>query len=120
MSDFGTMLIARRTDGAAPGEGDRMRFARAIDALRAAAGAGRDAAGEPLRFRLIESRRPDGGKDPAVVLSEYWDEGIDEGEYELPIEAMLEQDRRVAESMREVLAAELGMAFDVTLVCGGW
>ena len=120
MSDFGTMLIARFRDGGAPGEGDRVRIVRAVDPVRAASAERQDAAGEPLRFRLVESRRPDGGTDVGVLLSEYWGEGFDEGQYEAPIETLLERDQRTAEVVRDALAAELGAAFQVTLVSGAW
>jgi hypothetical protein len=119
MSDFGTMVIVGRRDRKSMDEYDQARLKKAIEVVKAGA-MYQDATSEPFRFGLIQSQRIDGTQDSAVVLSEYWLEGIQEGSYQQTDEEMLEHDRGPAEAVRQALGAELGSTYDLELICGHW
>jgi hypothetical protein len=120
MSDFGTMVIARRRDGLSMTEQDRSRLEEAVGVIRRRARY-RDASGEPFRFRIIESQRNDGNRDLGVLLSEYWGEGIEEGFYGgRTTEELLEHDRLEAEAVRDDLKGELQEGYELGLICDLW
>ena len=55
-----------------------------------------------------------------MVLSEYWEQGVEEGEYDRPIKDLLEADAPQARAVQEALAAALGTDFRLETVSGGW
>jgi hypothetical protein len=119
MSDFGTLVIARRRDGLAATDQDRARLAKAVQGVQAASHH-QDATGEPFQFRIEESQRRDGRCDLAILLSEYWGEGIDEGFYQGTVEELLAHDRPKATAVLESLRAELGAEYELELICSTW
>jgi hypothetical protein len=120
MSDFGTMVIARRRDGQAATDQDRGRFNQAVQVVQTAS-LHRDATGEPFRFRITESHLRDGRRDLAILLSEYWGEGVDEGLYEdRTVEELLDEDRPKAMSVLAALRVELGAEYELELICNTW
>ena len=120
MSDFGTMIVMRQRSGSTPTATERQWIEAVVADFRGST-ALRDAAGEPLRFRIVPSARPGSvEEDLAVVLSEYWSEGVDEGEYDQPIDAMLEQDRRTAVAVRDALRKSIGDGYAMEIVWGAW
>ncbi len=119
MSDFGTMVSVKRRDGEGMTEGDRTLLDKAIHSVQET-NQQQDAVGEPLIFRAVGSYRADGGQDLVVVLSEYWLQGIEEGEYDLSVEEILAVDRPKAQAIQERLAAALGAGYDMEIVCGHW
>ena len=123
MSDFGTMVLLRRRDGADLTPDDRARIEEGIAAVKAADGH-RDALREPFAFRRMASGPTGVQKDVALLLSEYWLEGVedaDEGGYGgRTAEDLLEHDRPGAEAVCKALEAKLGEAFAVELICDTW
>ena len=123
MSDFGTMVILRRRDGADLTPEDRARIEEGIAAVKAA-DSHRDALHEPFAFRQMRGGLGGGQKEVALLLSEYWLEGIDDAEdggygNRTP-EDLLEHDRQGAEEVWKALELRLGDAFEVALICDTW
>ena len=73
-----------------------------------------DAAGNPFSFAVSKTRDADG---LVVVLSEYWFEGIDEGEYgDRSVQEILASDRPAAQAAQDGLAEALGPDYSLSLI----
>ena len=119
MSDFGTMLMVKRRDGKGMEDADRARLEQAIRPVQATEPP-QTVTGEPFRFKVVGCYRAGGGSNLGVILSEYWQEGIEEGGYDLSVDEILEADRPKVQAVEERLAAELGAGYDFEKISGSW
>ncbi len=88
MSDFGSAIDVKRLDGKNMEEQDRDLLDRAIQKIQST-DTHQDVTGEPVSFKVTMSNSIDGVKNLAVILSQYWLEIFDEGEYNLSVEEIL-------------------------------
>lgn len=119
MSDFGSAIDVQRLDGKNMEEQDRDLLDRAIHNIQST-NTHQDVTGEPFSFKVTMSNGVGGVKNLAVILSQYWLEGIDEGEYNLSVEEILATDLPKAQAVREQLAAEMGTEYNLEVDCDCW
>jgi len=121
VSDFGTMIILRRRDGADISAPERAAIESLVLPLRTRA-EHRSSLGEPLRLRFGQARLESGASGLSLLLSEYWlpEEEDEEGEGgELP-EQLLAADRESVGPLVEHLREALGGTYALELIADHW
>ncbi len=120
MSDFGTMIIIRRLDGASVSSLDRAAVESATAPLRTSE-EHCSTLGEPFLFRLGEATLETGARGLSLLLSEYWlgedEDGEDEG---FAPDAVLAEDRRSAGPVLEQLRGRLIERRELEVVADHW
>ena len=114
MSDFGSMVTVRRSDGAKLVAENHASVEEAIRVIQTEMTPD-NAVGEPLVFRLVDS-----DQNLVIILSEYWLEGIDEGFYDLSVEQILEAEHPKAQLVQTKLVQALGADYQIEAMCGMW
>ena len=116
MSDFGTMIIVCRRDGADVDDEDRATLDRALAPLRGAEDYS-DTMGEAMQFRIGDASLEINARGFSVVLSEYWLEG---DELEFDPDELLAEDEPAARAALDALRPALEAGYELELVVGHW
>jgi hypothetical protein len=84
MSDFGSLIEVKSLDGQNIEAQDHIQLEQAIQIIQST-DKHEDVSGEPFSFKISLSNDISGVKNIAIILSEYWLEGVDGGDYNIII-----------------------------------